>query len=84
LPATHHKFYIILFQLKAILAALTLVVESVYPVDGGALMVAAEQEKVLGIFDLVRQQETNGLKRLLSCKLLTGIHNSHTLLAFLK
>ena len=33
-------------------SVLTLVVESVYPVDGRALVVAAQQKKVLGIFYL--------------------------------
>ena len=38
------------------------VVEAVDAVDGGALMIASEQEKVLGEFDLVGEEETNGLE----------------------
>lgn len=44
---------------------LTLIVEAVDAVDGGTLVVAPEQEEVLGVFDLVRQQQTDGLQRLL-------------------
>lgn len=44
---------------------LTLVVEAVDAVDGGTLVVAPEQEEVLGVFDLVRQQQADGLQRLL-------------------
>lgn len=40
---------------------LTLIVEAVYPVDGGALMVPSQQEKVLWVFNLVGQQQANGL-----------------------
>lgn len=43
----------------------TLVVEAVDAVDGGTLVVAPEQEEVLGVFDLVRQQQADGLQRLL-------------------
>ena len=42
----------------------TFVVEAVDAVDAGALVVAAQQEKVLGVFDLVGQQQANGLQRL--------------------
>jgi hypothetical protein len=31
---------------------LTFIVESVYPVDGGALVITAQQEEILGILDL--------------------------------
>lgn len=45
--------------------ALTLIVEAVDPVDGGTLVVAPEKEEVLWVFDLVRQQQADGLQRLL-------------------
>lgn len=51
--------------LSACSASLTLVIEPVDAVDGGALVVAPEQEEVLWIFDLVGQQETDGFQRLL-------------------
>lgn len=38
------------------------VVESVDAVDGGALMVASEEEEVLGIFDFVGEKETDCLQ----------------------
>ena len=44
----------------------TFIVESVYPVDGGALVVAAQQEEVLGVLDLVGQQQADRLKALLA------------------
>ncbi len=49
-----------------VVAALALVVEAVDAVDAGALVVAAQQEKVLREFDLVGEQETDGLQRLLA------------------
>lgn len=44
---------------------LTLVIETVYPVDGGTLVVPSQQEKVLWVFNLVCQQQADGLQRLL-------------------
>ena len=44
---------------------LALVVEAVDAVDRGALVVAAQQEEVLGVLDLVREQEADRLERLL-------------------
>ena len=49
-----------------IVSALALVVEAVYAVDGGALVVAAQNEEVLGVLDLVGEQQADGLERLLS------------------
>ena len=40
----------------------TLVVEAVDPVDRGALVVAAQQEEVLRVFDLVGQQQADALQ----------------------
>ena len=39
----------------------TFIVESVYPVDGGALVVAAQQEEVLGVLDLQTQYNNGGV-----------------------
>ena len=44
----------------------TFVVKSVNPVDTRALVVSTEDEKVLGVLDLVREQETDRLEGLLS------------------
>ena len=49
-----------------VVAALALVVEAVDAVDGGALVVASQDKKVLGILDLVGQEEADGLERLLA------------------
>jgi hypothetical protein len=49
-----------------VVTALALVVEAVDTVDRSALVVAAEDEKVLGVLDLVCEQETDGLERLLA------------------
>lgn len=43
-----------------------LVVETVDPVDRGALVVSAEDEEVLGVLDLVREKQADGLQRLLA------------------
>lgn len=48
-----------------VVAALALIVEAVYPVDGGALVVAAQQKEVLRVLDLVGQKQADGLQRLL-------------------
>jgi hypothetical protein len=37
-----------------VISSFTFIVESVYTVDGGAFVVSAQNEKVFGIFDLVR------------------------------
>ena len=52
-------------QLDA-MAALTLVVEAVDAIDGGALVIASKQEEVLWILDLICKQEAHSLQRLLS------------------
>jgi len=49
-----------------VVAPLALVVETVDTVDGRALVVAAQNEEVLGVFDLVCQQKADGLERLLA------------------
>lgn len=45
---------------------LALIVEAVYTVDGGTLVVAAEDKEVFWVFDLVGQEKADGLERLLS------------------
>ena len=47
------------------LTDLTFVVESINPVDAGTLVVPSQQEEILGILDLVRQQQANSLQTLL-------------------
>jgi len=47
-------------------SALTFVIESINAVDAGALVVSAQHKKVLGIFYLVRKQQTYSLQRLLA------------------
>ena len=49
-----------------VVASLALVVESVDTIDGRALVVAAQDEEVLWILDLVREQEADGLEGLLA------------------
>lgn len=44
----------------------TLIVEAVDAVDAGTLVVAPQQEEVLGVLDLVGQEEADGLQRLLA------------------
>ena len=47
-------------------SAFALVIESVDPIDGSALVVASEQEKVLRVLDFVRQKKTDYLQILLA------------------
>lgn len=42
----------------------TFVIEAVDSIDGGALMVSAQQEEVFWVLDFVSQQQTNGLQAL--------------------
>lgn len=49
-----------------VVSALALIVETVDAVDGGALVVATQDEEVLWILDLVRQEKADGLERLLA------------------
>jgi len=49
-----------------VVPALALVVETIDTVDGGALVVASEQEEVLRVLNLVGQQQANGLQALLA------------------
>ncbi|CDK26665.1 unnamed protein product [Kuraishia capsulata CBS 1993] len=49
-----------------IVAPFALVIESVYSVDGGTLVVTSQDEEILRILDLVREQQTDCLQRLLA------------------
>lgn len=49
-----------------VVAALALVVEAVDAVDRGALVVAPQDEEVLGVLDLVGKEQADGLERLLA------------------
>jgi hypothetical protein len=49
-----------------VVPSLALIIEAVDPVDGGALVVTAQDEEVLGVLDLVGQQQADGLERLLA------------------
>ena len=49
-----------------VIASLDFVVETVDSIDLRALVVAAEQEKVLGVLDLVAEQQNDCLQRLSS------------------
>lgn len=49
-----------------IVSSLALVIEAVDTVDGGTLMVAAQNEEVLGVLDLVGKKQADGLERLLA------------------
>lgn len=49
-----------------VVSPLALVVKTVYPVYAGALVIAAQQEKILRILDLVRQQQAYRFQGLLA------------------
>lgn len=46
--------------------ALALVVEAINSIDLRTLVVSSQQEEVLGVFDLIAEQESNGFYRLLA------------------
>lgn len=48
-----------------VVPSLAFVVKAIYPVYARALVIAAQQEEVLRVLDLVRQQQTYRLQRLL-------------------
>lgn len=47
-----------------VIATLALIVEAVDSIDGGALVVAPQNEEVLGVLDLIGEQKANGFQRL--------------------
>ena len=47
-----------------IVASLAFIVEPIYTIDRGALMITAKNEEILRIFDLIRKKEANGFERL--------------------
>ena len=47
-----------------VVTSLALVVETIYAVDGRALVVSSQNKKVFGILNLVRQQQADGFQRL--------------------
>ena len=48
------------------ISSFALIVESVNPVDGTALVVSSQQEKVLGVFNFVRKEQADHLEVLLT------------------
>jgi hypothetical protein len=49
-----------------VVPAFAFVVEAVDPVHGGTFMIPSEDEEILGVHDLVREEEADRLKRLLA------------------
>lgn len=49
-----------------VVSALALIVETVDTVDRSTLVVSTQNEEVLGVLDLVRKEEADGLERLLA------------------
>jgi len=49
-----------------VMTALAFIKEAVETVDAGALVIATEQKEILGVLDLVGEQETDRLERLLA------------------
>ena len=49
-----------------VVAALALVVEPIYPVNTGALVIATQNKEVLGVLDFISQKKTNRFQGLLS------------------
>lgn len=49
-----------------VVPSLAFIVEAIDTIDGGALVVATENEEILGIFDLVCQEKADGLEGLLA------------------
>jgi hypothetical protein len=49
-----------------VIAALALIIESINTINGGALMVSTEEEEVLGVLNLIGQEEAHCLEGLLA------------------
>jgi len=47
-----------------VVTSLALIIETVDSVDGSTFMISSQDEEVLGVFDFVCQQETDGLQGL--------------------
>jgi hypothetical protein len=48
------------------ISPLALVIETIYPIQGGALMVSSQEEKVIRIFDFVAQKQGDTLQTLIA------------------
>lgn len=48
------------------MAIRTFIIEAVYPVDAGTLVISSQQKEVLRIFDFVCEQQTDRLQALLA------------------
>jgi hypothetical protein len=49
-----------------VVAALALIIEAIDTVDGGAFVVSSQEEEVLGVLDLVGEEEADSFEALLS------------------
>jgi hypothetical protein len=49
-----------------VVSSLALIVEAIYTIDGGTLVVTSEEEKVLWIFDLVGEKQADSFEALLA------------------
>ena len=56
----------VIFIHRFLSSRLTFVVETVYAIDARALVVAAQQEEILGILDLIGEEKTDCFERLLA------------------
>jgi hypothetical protein len=65
-PRTGYSCPNIFITTQQLTGLLTFVIKSVYAVNTSALVVTTKDEEVLGVFYLIRQQETDRFQRLLS------------------
>lgn len=49
-----------------VVSSLALIVKAIDTVDGGTLVVTTQNEEVLGVLDLVREEQADSLERLLT------------------
>jgi len=49
-----------------VVATLAFIIEAVNTVDGGALVISAKDKEILGVFDLVGEEQADGLEGLLA------------------
>lgn len=59
--ADEDKMYIYVCDYMSVSGELTFIIKAIYPVDGGTLVITSQKKEILGVLDLIGQQQTDCL-----------------------
>lgn len=59
--ADEDKMYIYVYDYMSVSGELTFIIKAIYPVDGGTLVITSQKKEILGVLDLIGQQQTDCL-----------------------